>query len=64
MQPSSVAFPCNLCQDPRSLAGGNTIARAARLLPTDEHPEAVGFCGEVAGAVRPHARNFLVKHVS
>src|SRR5262249_9940402 len=45
-------------RDPRSVAGGIAIAKAAQLLATGEHPEAVGFCGEVAAAMRPYETTF------
>jgi ADP-ribosylglycohydrolase len=45
-------------RDPRSVAGGIAIAKAAQLLATCEHPEAVGFCSEVAAAMRPYDTTF------
>jgi ADP-ribosylglycohydrolase len=45
-------------RDPRSVAGGVATAKAAQLLATGEHPEAVGFCGEVAAAMRPYETTF------
>jgi ADP-ribosyl-[dinitrogen reductase] hydrolase len=45
-------------RDPRSVAGGVAIAKAAQLLATDRHPEAVGFCGEIAAAMRPYEATF------
>jgi ADP-ribosylglycohydrolase len=45
-------------QDPRSVAGGIAIAKAAQLLATGESPEALGFCAEVAAAIRPYEATF------
>jgi ADP-ribosylglycohydrolase len=44
--------------DPRSVAGGIAIAKAAQLLATGEHSEAIGFCGEIAAAMRPYDTTF------
>ena len=45
-------------QDPRSVVGGIAIAKAAQLLATGEHPEAVEFCGAIAAAIRPYETTF------
>ena len=45
-------------QDPRSVAGGIAIAKATQLLATGEHRDAVGFCSEVAAAMRPYETAF------
>lgn len=45
-------------QDPRSVAGGVAIAKAAQLLATGEQLEAAGFCREVAAAMRPYETTF------
>jgi ADP-ribosylglycohydrolase len=45
-------------QDPRSVAGGIAIAKAAQLLATGEPPEAPGFCSEIASAMRPYEAAF------
>ena len=45
-------------RDPRSVAGGVAIAKAAQLLAAGEDPEAVRFCGEVAAAMRPYEAAF------
>jgi ADP-ribosylglycohydrolase len=40
-------------QDPRSVAGGVAVAKAAQLLVTDGVLSPASFCGEVASAVEP-----------
>jgi ADP-ribosyl-[dinitrogen reductase] hydrolase len=45
-------------QDPRSVAGGVAIAKAAQLLATGDLPNVVGFCGEIAAAMRPYEMTF------
>jgi ADP-ribosylglycohydrolase len=45
-------------QDPRSVAGGVAIARAAQLLATGESLEAIPFCRAVAAAMRPYEAAF------
>jgi ADP-ribosylglycohydrolase len=45
-------------QDPRSIAGGIAIAKAAHLLATTDTLEEVTFCASIAGATRPHEAAF------
>ena len=45
-------------QDPRSVAGGIAIAKAAQLLATRRASGARRFCGEIAAAIRPYEATF------
>ena len=45
-------------RNPRNVAGGIAIAKAAQLLATGEHPKPVGFCGEIAAAMPPYETTF------
>ena len=57
--PSAVADISRIThQDPRSVAGGVAIAKAAQLLATLETIEDAEFCASVAGAARPYHAAF------
>jgi ADP-ribosyl-[dinitrogen reductase] hydrolase len=45
-------------QDPRSVAGGIAIAKAAQLLATHDAIDDVVFCGSIADAIRPYEATF------
>ncbi len=45
-------------QDPRSVAGGIAIAKAAQLLATLDEGDEVSFCGSIADAIRPYEATF------
>ncbi|SIO33878.1 ADP-ribosylglycohydrolase [Singulisphaera sp. GP187] len=45
-------------QDPRSVAGGIAIAKAAQLLATPDPVDQGSFCGAIAGAIRPYEATF------
>ena len=45
-------------QDPRSIAGGIAIAKAAQLLATPDGVEEGEFCGAIADAIRPYEATF------
>jgi ADP-ribosylglycohydrolase len=45
-------------QDPRSVAGGIAIAKAAQLLATLDIIDDVLFCGSIADAIRPYEATF------
>jgi len=45
-------------QDPRSVAGGIAIAKAAQVLATRETLDPSAFCGEIATAIRPYESSF------
>ena len=45
-------------QDPRSVAGGIAIAKAAQLLATLDTVDEGSFCGSIAGAIRPYEAAF------
>ena len=45
-------------QDPRSVAGGIAIAKAAQLLATLETLDEGSFCRSIADAIRPYAATF------
>jgi ADP-ribosylglycohydrolase len=45
-------------QDPRSVAGGIAIARAAQLLATHDTVDEHRFCGSIAHAIRPYEGTF------
>ena len=45
-------------QDPRSVAGGIAIAKAAQLLATPDEVNEVSFCGAIADAIRPYEATF------
>jgi ADP-ribosyl-[dinitrogen reductase] hydrolase len=45
-------------QDPRSVAGGVAIAKAAQLLATLDTVDEVSFCGSIADAIRPYEATF------
>jgi ADP-ribosyl-[dinitrogen reductase] hydrolase len=45
-------------QDPRSVAGGIAIAKAAQLLATPDEVDEVSFCGAIADAIRPYEATF------
>ena len=45
-------------QDPRSVAGGIAIAKAAQLLATLDIVEAGSFCGAIGAAIRPYEATF------
>ena len=45
-------------QDPRSVAGGIAIAKAAQLLATLDTVDEVSFCGAIADAIRPYEAAF------
>jgi len=44
--------------DPRSVAGGIAIAKAAQLLVTLDTVDEGSFCGSIAGAIRPYEATF------
>jgi ADP-ribosylglycohydrolase len=44
--------------DPRSVAGGVAIAKAAHLLATIDILDEGSFCGSIAGAIRPYEEAF------
>jgi ADP-ribosyl-[dinitrogen reductase] hydrolase len=45
-------------QDPRSVAGGIAIAKAAQLLATHDAVDEASFCGAIADAIRPFEATF------
>jgi ADP-ribosyl-[dinitrogen reductase] hydrolase len=45
-------------QDPRSVAGGIAIAKAAQLLATLDTVDEGSFCGSIADAIRPYEATF------
>jgi ADP-ribosyl-[dinitrogen reductase] hydrolase len=45
-------------QDPRSVAGGIAIARAAQLLANDDVVDEGSFCDSIAEAIRPYEATF------
>jgi ADP-ribosylglycohydrolase len=45
-------------QDPRSVAGGVAVAKAAHLLATLDSVNEGSFCGAIAGAIRPYEATF------
>ena len=45
-------------QDPRSVAGGIAIAKAAQLLATLDNVDESSFCGSIAEAIRPYEATF------
>jgi ADP-ribosylglycohydrolase len=45
-------------QDPRSVAGGVAIAKAAQLLATLDTVDEVSSCGSIADAIRPYEATF------
>jgi ADP-ribosylglycohydrolase len=49
-------------QDPRSIAGGVAIAKAAQLLAVDQADSAIGFCTTIATAMTPYYGDFA-EHV-